>query len=163
MLMNRALQCPREEGKQHHCSSVHWGMEWLSEDSTIKFRWWFLPFCWYLEPFSTQQWCRKGRQVAHSCWLHPQEHQGPGCAQDWTPAAPGPSYPWAELAPWLHTLASAHTLTLPFLTKICHTKCCDPSSTVPNMLLPGSSAQCILPALCLLASALPALTLMCSF
>lgn len=122
-------------------------MEWFLK--TIKFRWWFLPFCWYLESLSPQQWCRKGRMVAHSCCLHPQEHQGPGCAQDWTPPSPEPCYPWAELAPWLHTPASAHALTLPFLTKICHIKHCDPSYTVPNMLLPGSSAQCILPALCL--------------
>jgi len=114
-----------------------------------------------LFPFTPSNGVRKRRSLPMAAGCIPRSSEaldalGAECYPPRGPDTPGQSWP-----PWLHSPACAHTLTLPFHAKTCHTKHCEPLSMVPSTLLPRSSAQCVLPALWLLASALPALNLLC--
>lgn len=135
-----ALQWGRQAASLQVLRSGFWGVERLSKDNTIKFRWWFLHFCWYLKPFSLspQQCYMKGMQLASGCWPHSQEQQDAGCTQDCTSCLvlPPSGQGWSL---WPHSPACAHIISF-------YAELCDSLSVVPSRLLPKSLSQCNFPA-----------------
>lgn len=92
------LQWGRQAASLQACRSGFWGMGRLSKDNTIKFTWWFLPFCQY--PFSPLSPAVLYERHAAGPWLLATSPRAAGCCMH--PGLHilfGTPYPWAELAP----------------------------------------------------------------
>lgn len=71
------LQWGRQAASLQACRSGFWGMGRLSKDNTIKFTWWFLPFCQY--PFSPLSPAVLYERHAAGPWLLATSPRAAGC------------------------------------------------------------------------------------